>query len=476
LLFFFSFFFFSNFGGKKWKKKSFRFDRMQNRLHFRFDSPRRKGRTLCDDDDEDNDNNDKDNLILSKPRAGANASIFGGSTALARDRLAHHAALTCNDDNENKENDIELDELAEIACLELISLPPASSAVALAEKTSNKVKQERATKAKKAKKKKRRRSRKRNGVATEEEQQQQHKLTVRKRQRTRTAAAVNHSSSPPTTPTTSAALAMAKLAKDCVVLSSSSSPSSSSSSSTASSTAAPTRKRKIMKPMKRKSSLGTLCEQFVEMCSSRRVGDSVTLDEMSVKLMVDRRRLYDVVNVFLVLNVLQKASRSGQFRWNSMQAVPGALEEIRGSLSPGAVSERAGTPTQLGRRATSLSALTKRFLRLFLCRPIAELRETVDIPVELVATVVEPGASRRRLYDIANILASLSIVTRTLGFSGSEFRFVAPLHHAFPTPNMIASLEARARERRQQHLIDIVEHEITDYFDDDNDDIDDVES
>ncbi|CAL1357884.1 unnamed protein product [Linum trigynum] len=193
---------------------------------------------------------------------------------------------------------------------------------------------------------------------------------------------------------------------------------------------------------RKEKSLGVLCTNFLNLYSTQGL-DSIGLDDASSKLGVERRRIYDVVNILESVGVVARKQKN-QYSWRGFAAIPHALECLKQealmenfsaasclnsakALKENEVGPSSNVPTdgQENNSAASVSAdnkrekslwlLTQNFVKLFLCSD-EDLITLDTAATTLLGDALSSTAMRtkvRRLYDIANVLASMNLIEKT---------------------------------------------------------------
>ncbi|KAI3673474.1 hypothetical protein L6452_39593 [Arctium lappa] len=198
---------------------------------------------------------------------------------------------------------------------------------------------------------------------------------------------------------------------------------------------------------RKQKSLGLLCSNFLSLYNRDGV-ETVGLDEAAARLGVERRRIYDIVNVLESVGVLVRKAKNTYY-WKGMGAIPKALEQLKeqgfrnndepidgksGKISdddederfsnhsasfqdkvdPDSMNKAPGSFKSENRKEKSLGLLTKNFLKLFLCTT-SDMLSLEDAAKILLGDARNPSLTRtkvRRLYDIANVLSSMNFIEK----------------------------------------------------------------
>ncbi|XP_051123270.1 E2F transcription factor-like E2FE [Andrographis paniculata] len=201
---------------------------------------------------------------------------------------------------------------------------------------------------------------------------------------------------------------------------------------------------------RKQKSLGLLCTNFL--CLYNREGvETIGLDDAATRLGVERRRIYDIVNVLESVGILARKGKN-RYSWKGFVAVPKALDDLKkdglrdigqtadsgsekvsddedemcsdmNNLSQNEKSDsnsvpKSGSQPKLGenRKEKSLGLLTQNFVKLFLCT------EMNTISLDEAAKILLGNGNQasmttrtkvRRLYDIANVLSSINFIEKT---------------------------------------------------------------
>ncbi|KAI5665578.1 hypothetical protein M9H77_15431 [Catharanthus roseus] len=191
---------------------------------------------------------------------------------------------------------------------------------------------------------------------------------------------------------------------------------------------------------RKEKSLGVLCSNFLKLYNRDGV-ESIGLDNAADQLGVERRRIYDIVNIFESVGVLTRKAKN-QYTWKGFTAIPQALEilmkgglqekfnasigrnvvnlsddnECREPLNSKADKSLEGSEPQKvdGRKEKSLGLLAQNFVKLLLSsNELISLDRAASL---LLGDIRDPTSMRtkvRRLYDIANVFASMNLIAKT---------------------------------------------------------------
>ncbi|XP_054029860.1 transcription factor E2F7 [Dryobates pubescens] len=210
------------------------------------------------------------------------------------------------------------------------------------------------------------------------------------------------------------------------------------------------------RPSRKQKSLGLLCQKFLARYPSYPLSTektTISLDEVASILGVERRRIYDIVNVLESLHLVSRVAKN-QYCWHGRHNLSHTLKTLQevGELQYGELmaffqhkeqdleykfgehkkepvpdsqdcplldfSEPDCTSASANsRKDKSLRIMSQKFVMLFLASKtkIVTLDTAAKILIEETQDTVDHSKFKtkvRRLYDIANVLTSLALITK----------------------------------------------------------------
>eukprot|EP00536_Pseudo-nitzschia_multiseries_P017762 jgi/Psemu1/70323/estExt_Genemark1.C_17980002 len=204
---------------------------------------------------------------------------------------------------------------------------------------------------------------------------------------------------------------------------------------------------------RKKKSLGVLAENFINHYSKYPPGAVVIVDHAAVDLGVERRRIYDVVNILESVNLVEKKQKN-TYSWMGMDH----FDDFFGKLQAKAVLEYPedakqyldetiqvdnSTKTRKSKENKSLAKLSEEFLQVFLVGfetlSLPEASDKIQGTTSMEELIAMGGGARgksttagaipdarelkaaaarglktkiRRLYDIANVFLSVGLLKK----------------------------------------------------------------
>ncbi|NXG00500.1 E2F7 factor, partial [Sakesphorus luctuosus] len=209
------------------------------------------------------------------------------------------------------------------------------------------------------------------------------------------------------------------------------------------------------RPSRKQKSLGLLCQKFLARYPNYPLSTektTISLDEVASILGVERRRIYDIVNVLESLHLVSRVAKN-QYCWHGRQNLSQTLKKLQeaGELQYGelmtfqhkeqdseykfgerkreTVPESQDRPlldfsepdcssaSANSRKDKSLRIMSQKFVMLFLVSKtkIVTLDIAAKILIEETQDTVDHSKFKtkvRRLYDIANVLTSLDLIKK----------------------------------------------------------------
>uniref|UniRef100_A0A8C0AQ33 Transcription factor E2F7 n=1 Tax=Buteo japonicus TaxID=224669 RepID=A0A8C0AQ33_9AVES len=241
------------------------------------------------------------------------------------------------------------------------------------------------------------------------------------------------------------------------------------------------------RPSRKQKSLGLLCQKFLARYPSYPLSaekTTISLDEVASILGVERRRIYDIVNVLESLHLVSRVAKN-QYCWHGRHNLSQTLKTLQeaGELQYGELmtffqrkeqdleykfgerkketipdsqdrplldfSEPDCTSASANsRKDKSLRIMSQKFVMLFLVSKtkIVTLDTAAKILIEETQDTVDHSKFKtkvRRLYDIANVLTSLGLikkvhVTEERGRKPA-FKWIGPVEFPGKTGNLCSS-------------------------------------
>ncbi|XP_045700937.1 transcription factor E2F7 isoform X1 [Phyllostomus hastatus] len=211
------------------------------------------------------------------------------------------------------------------------------------------------------------------------------------------------------------------------------------------------------RPSRKQKSLGLLCQKFLARYPSYPLSTektTISLDEVAVSLGVERRRIYDIVNVLESLHLVSRVAKN-QYGWHGRHSLPKTLrtlqrlgeeqkyEEQMAYLQQKELdlmdfkfgerkkdgypdpqdqqlldfSEPDYSSSSANRKDKSLRIMSQKFVMLFLVSKTKIVTLDVAAKILIEESQDTPDHSKfktkvRRLYDIANVLTSLALIKK----------------------------------------------------------------
>ncbi|CAH8334458.1 unnamed protein product [Eruca vesicaria subsp. sativa] len=193
---------------------------------------------------------------------------------------------------------------------------------------------------------------------------------------------------------------------------------------------------------RKEKSLGVLVSNFMRLYNRDDV-DLFGIDDAAAKLGVERRRIYDVVNILESIGVVSRKGKS-LYSWNGFLHIPRSLHQLKEeglregfglsslcsnsdkvshddesedscSLPPDNQHNSSSLSKMDHKKERSLWLLSQNFVKMFLCShdDLITLDTAAKVLLRDSQDSMHMRTKVRRLYDIANVLSSMELIEKT---------------------------------------------------------------
>ncbi|KAL1811960.1 hypothetical protein ACET3Z_022025 [Daucus carota] len=185
---------------------------------------------------------------------------------------------------------------------------------------------------------------------------------------------------------------------------------------------------------RKEKSLDLLCSNFLNLYDQDR-GEMIETHDACARLGVDKRRLRDFIVILESIGLLKK-ERKNHYSWKGFGVLPKTFQLLqRGGLGESYTRLEDDEASQVvedgrggkldNRKENCIELLTQKFVKLFLCSEL-ELISIDEAAILLNGDAQDPSLIQtkvKRLYDIANVLASMNIIQKTYQPETKRFVF-----------------------------------------------------
>jgi hypothetical protein len=187
--------------------------------------------------------------------------------------------------------------------------------------------------------------------------------------------------------------------------------SSGSRSSTKSSIVTKKKFKKVPKELpgssRKLKALGLLCARFIIMHYNSTPGTTeIKLSELSEHMGIERRRMYDCLNILESIKLVQKVKKD-VYVWSGFENTGKILRDIKEHADEHGIFNPQPIANCPNGKSKSLAVLAHQFIAMFVTDACSGTPVTLDEAAECLAkkdaTPAEIKTKARRLYDIANI-------------------------------------------------------------------------
>ncbi|CAD8138963.1 unnamed protein product [Paramecium octaurelia] len=154
---------------------------------------------------------------------------------------------------------------------------------------------------------------------------------------------------------------------------------------------------------RKEKSLEELSKKFVS-CLIDYDEKIICLDQITEELGVERRRIYDIINILESLQVVKRKCKN-KYCWSGFKTIYQTIEQY--------ASKQSDLDLTTHKREKSLEVLSAGFIKLFMQQKSIW---TLEEAAKYLGNEVDQNKLKtkvRRLYDIANVLKSIGLIKKT---------------------------------------------------------------